>query len=42
MPTQPIDTPELLDAALAVSLQARREKLVRAVRNRALRENDQS
>jgi hypothetical protein len=36
MPMQPVDTPELLDAALAVSLQTRREKLVRAVRNQRI------
>ena len=36
MPMQPIDTPELLDAALAVSLQTRREKLARAVRNQRI------
>ena len=32
-----IDTPQALDAAIAASRQARREKLVRAVRNRRIR-----
>jgi len=37
MPIPLIDTPDTLDAATAVSVQARREKLVRRVRNQRIR-----
>ena len=37
MPEQLIDTPQDLDTALAASVQARREKLVRRVRNQRIR-----
>jgi hypothetical protein len=37
MPIPLIETPDALDAATAASLQARREKLVRGVRNQRIR-----
>jgi hypothetical protein len=37
MPSPLIDTPQALDAAIAASRHARREKLVRAVRNQRIR-----
>jgi hypothetical protein len=37
MPIPSIETPDALDAATAASLQARREKLVRRVRNQGIR-----
>ena len=37
MPSPLIDTPQALDAAIAANLHARREKLVRAVRNQRIR-----
>jgi predicted lysophospholipase L1 biosynthesis ABC-type transport system permease subunit len=37
MPSPPIDTPQALDAAIAASRHARRDKLVRAVRNQRFR-----
>jgi hypothetical protein len=36
MPIPLIETPDALDAAIAASLQARREKLVRGVRNQGI------
>jgi hypothetical protein len=37
MPTQPIDTPDIMDALIAASLQTRRAKLLRVVRNQRIR-----
>ena len=37
MPSPLIDTPQALDAAIAASRHARREKLVRAMRNQRIR-----
>ena len=37
MPISSIETPDALDAAIAASLQARREKAVRRVRNQRIR-----
>jgi hypothetical protein len=36
MPSQPIDTPDILDAFMAANLQSRRAKLVRAARNQRI------
>ena len=37
MPSQPIDTPDMLDAFIAATLRSRRAKLVRAARNQRIR-----
>jgi hypothetical protein len=36
MPTQPIDTPDIMDALIAASLKSRRAKLLRAARRQRI------